>query len=67
MILDPMTLLKIIYQVSEQGYLKCPGFFAFTKGMPIMLQQITKTYAGLVNSMRGTAEEVILDTDVRGA
>ena len=64
--LDHLTLLRMIYQVGEQGYLKGPGFFAFTKGMPIMLQQNTNTYAGLVNGMRGTAEEVILDTDVRG-
>jgi hypothetical protein len=64
--LDPPTLLRMIYQVGEQGYLKGPGFFAFTKGMPIMLQQNTNTYAGLVNGMRGTVEEVILDTDVRG-
>ena len=34
--------------------------------MPIMLQQNTNTYAGLVNGMRGTAEEVILDTGVEG-
>jgi hypothetical protein len=64
--LDPLTLLRMIYQVGEQGYLKGPGFFAFTKGMPIMLQQNTNTYAGLVNGMRGVAEEVILDTDVQG-
>jgi hypothetical protein len=64
--MDPFTLLRMIYQVGEQGYLKGPGFFAFTKGMPIMLQQNTNTYAGLVNGMRGTVEEVILDTDVRG-
>ena len=64
--LDHPTLLRMIYQVSEQGYLKGPGFFAFTKGMPIMLQQNTNTYAGLVNGMRGTAEEVILDTSVEG-
>ena len=56
----------MIYQVGEEGYLKGPGFFAFTKGMPIMLQQNTNTYAGLVNSMRGTAEEVILDASVQG-
>jgi hypothetical protein len=31
-----------------------------------MLQQNTNTYAGLVNGMRGTAEEVILDTSVQG-
>jgi hypothetical protein len=64
--LDPLTLLRMIYQVGEQGYLKGPGFFAFTKGMPIMLQQNTNTYAGLVNGMRGTAEEVILHKDVQG-
>jgi hypothetical protein len=64
--LDHLTLLRMVYQVGEQGYLKGPGFFAFTKGMPIMLQQNTNTYAGLVNGMRGTAEEVVLDTDVQG-
>jgi hypothetical protein len=64
--LDSLALLRMIYQVGEQGYLKGPGFFAFTKGMPIMLQQNTNTYAGLVNGMRGTAEEVILDTGVEG-
>ena len=62
--MDHPTLLRIIYQVSEQGCLKGPGFFAFTKGMLIMLQQNTNTYAGLVNSIRGTAEEVILDTGI---
>jgi hypothetical protein len=65
--LDHLTLLRMIYHVGEQGYLKGPGFFAFTKGMPIMLQQNTNTYAGLVNGMRGTAEEIILDTAVQGA
>jgi hypothetical protein len=64
--LDPLTLLRIIYYVGEEGYLKGPGFFAFTKGMPIILQQNTNTYAGLVNGMRGTAEEVILDASVQG-
>ena len=64
--MDPHTLLRLIYQVGEQGYLKGPGLFAFTKGMPVMLQQNTNTYAGLVNGMRGTAEEVILDTHMRG-
>ena len=64
--LDPLTLLRMIYHVGEEGYLKGPGFFAFTKGMPIMLQQNTNTYAGLVNGMRGTAEEVILDAGVQG-
>lgn len=36
--LDPFTLLRMLYQVGEQGYLKGLGLFAFTKGMPIMLQ-----------------------------
>lgn len=31
-----------------------------------MLQQNTNTYAGLVNGMRGTAEEVILDASMQG-
>ncbi|KFZ24678.1 hypothetical protein V502_00843, partial [Pseudogymnoascus sp. VKM F-4520 (FW-2644)] len=65
--LDPLTLLRMIYHVGEEGYLKGPGFFAFTKGMPIMLQQNTNTYAGLVNGMRGTAEEVILDASVQAS
>ncbi|PVH67769.1 hypothetical protein DL98DRAFT_600143 [Cadophora sp. DSE1049] len=62
---DNLTLLRTIYHVGEEGYLKGPGFFAFTKGIPIMLQQNTNTYAGLVNGMRGSAEEVILDVSVR--
>jgi hypothetical protein len=56
----------MVYHVGEEGYLKGPGFFAFTKGMPITLQQNTNTYASLVNGMRGTAEEVILDASVQG-
>ena len=35
--LDPLILLRMIYQVGKQGYLKGPGFFAFTKGIPIIL------------------------------
>ncbi|KFY67930.1 hypothetical protein V496_01338 [Pseudogymnoascus sp. VKM F-4515 (FW-2607)] len=46
--LDPLTLLRMIYQVGKEGYLKGPGFFAFTK----------------VNGMRGTAKEVILDSSI---
>jgi ATP-dependent exoDNAse (exonuclease V) alpha subunit len=42
------------------------GFFAFTKGMPVMFLQNTNTSAGLVNGMVGSVEEVILDRDVRG-
>jgi hypothetical protein len=63
---DPLTLLRMISLVGEEGYLKGPGFFAFTKGMPVMLQQNTNTYAGLVNGMRGTAEEVVLDSSAQG-
>jgi len=33
---------------------------------PVMLLQNTNTSAGLVNGMTGSAEEVILDQDVRG-
>ena len=64
--LDNLTLLQMMYHVGEEGYLKGPGFFAFTKGMPIMLQQNTNTYAGLVNGMRGSAEKVILDASAQG-
>jgi hypothetical protein len=64
--LDHLTLLRMIFHVGEEGYLKGPGFFAFTKSIPIMLQQNTNTYTGLVNGMRGTAEEVILDASVQG-
>jgi hypothetical protein len=63
---DPTTLLKLMFQVGEVQHLKGPGFFAFTKGMPVMLLQNTNTSAGLVNGMTGSAEEVILDQDVRG-
>jgi hypothetical protein len=35
--LDPLTLLRMIYQVGKQGYLKGLGFFAFTKGILIIL------------------------------
>jgi hypothetical protein len=63
---DPTTLLKLMFQVGEVEHLKGPGFFAFTKGMPVMLLQNTNTSAGLVNGMMGSAEEVILDIDVRG-
>jgi hypothetical protein len=64
--LDYLALLQTIYQVGEEGYLKGPSFFAFTRGMPVMLQQNTNTYAGLINGMRGTAERVILDTSMQG-
>ena len=55
----------MIYQVNKEGYLKGPGFFAFIKSMPIMLQQNTNTYAGLVNNIRGTAKKVILNTNMQ--
>jgi len=54
-----------MFQVGEVKRLKGPGFFAFTKGMPVMLLQNTNTSAGLVNGMTGFAEEVNLDIDVR--
>jgi hypothetical protein len=50
-----------MFQVGEVQSLKGPGFFAFTKGMPVMLLQNTNTSAGLVNGMTGSAEEVILE------
>ena len=43
--LDSLTLFRMIYHVGEERYLKGPCFFAFTEGMPIMLQQNTNTYA----------------------
>jgi hypothetical protein len=64
--IDPATLLKLMFQVGEAKHLKGPGFFAFTKGMPLMLLQNTNTSAGLVNGMIGSAEEVVLDRDVQG-
>ena len=64
--IDSATLLKLMFQVGEVQHLKGPGFFAFTKGMPVMLLQNTNTSAGLVNGMTGFADEVILDIDVRG-
>lgn len=56
----------MMFRVGEAGNLKGPGFFAFTKGMPVMLLHNTKTSSGLVNGMTGTAERAILDTDVQG-
>jgi hypothetical protein len=64
--IDSTTLLKLMFQVGEVQHLKSPGFFAFTKGMPVMLLQNTNTSAGLVNGMTGSAQEIILDIDVRG-
>jgi ATP-dependent exoDNAse (exonuclease V) alpha subunit len=55
--IDSATLLKLIFQVGEIQHLKEPGFFAFTKGMPVMLLQ--NTSVGLVNGMTGFADEVI--------
>lgn len=64
--IDQLTLIQQVYHVGEIGYLKGPGLLAFTKGMPVMLQQNTNTFAGLVNGMRATGEEVVLDTNTQG-
>jgi hypothetical protein len=56
----------MIFRVGEAGNLKDPGFFAFTKGMPVILLHNTKTSSGLVNRMTGTAKRAILDTDIQG-
>ena len=64
--LDRSELLKMMFQVSEVGTLKGPGFVAFTRGMPVMLLQNTNTSAGLVNGMTGTAEEAVLDKAIHG-
>jgi PIF1-like helicase/helitron helicase-like protein len=63
---DHALLIRMMFRVGEAGSLKGPGFFAFTKGMPVMLLHNTKTSSGLVNGMTGTAERAILDTDVQG-
>jgi hypothetical protein len=54
----------MIFRVGEAGKLKGPGFLAFTKGMSVMLLYNTRTSLGLVNSMTGTTERAILNTDV---
>ncbi|KAH6668288.1 hypothetical protein B0J14DRAFT_547600 [Halenospora varia] len=54
-----------MFRVGEAGKLKGPGFLAFTKGMPVMLLQNTRTSSGLVNGMTATAERAILDIDVQ--
>jgi hypothetical protein len=64
---DHALLVRMMFRVGEAGKLKGPGFLAFTKGMPIMLLQNTRTSSGLVNGMTGTAERAILDADVQGA
>jgi len=63
---SPAVLLKKMFQLGEAGKLKGPGFFAFSKGMPIMLLQNTNTSHGLVNGMTATAEEAILDKSIQG-
>jgi hypothetical protein len=63
---DHALLVRMMFRVGEAGKLKGPGFLAFTKGMPVMLLQNTRTSSGLVNGMTGTAERAILDTDVQG-
>lgn len=61
--LDPAVLLRKMFQIGESGKLVGPGFFAFSKGMPVMLLQSTNTSHGLVN---GIAEEAVLDKDIQG-
>lgn len=55
----------MMFREGEVGQLKGPGFLAFSKGMPVMLLQNTKTSSGLVNGMTATAERAILDTDIQ--
>jgi hypothetical protein len=52
----------MMFWVGEAGKLKGLGFLAFTKGMPVILLQNTRTSSGLVNGMTATAERAILDT-----
>jgi hypothetical protein len=63
--IDPALLVRMMFRVGEAGKLKGPGFLAFTKGMPVMLLQNTRTSSGLVNGMTATAERAILDTVVQ--
>jgi hypothetical protein len=60
--IDHALLVRMMFRVGEAGKLKGPGFLAFTKGMPVMLLQNTRTSSGLVNGMTATAEKAILDT-----
>ena len=55
----------MMFRVGEAGKLNGPGFLAFTKGMPVMLLQNTRTSSGLVNGMTATAERAILDINVQ--
>jgi hypothetical protein len=40
---DYALLVRMMFRVGETGQLKGPGFLAFTKGMPVMLLQNTRT------------------------
>jgi len=40
---DHALLVRMMFRVGEAGKLKGPGFLAFTKGMPVMLLQNTRT------------------------
>ena len=55
----------MMFRVGESGKLKGPGFLAFTKGMPVMLLQNTRTSSGLVNGITATIEKAILDIDMQ--
>ena len=59
---DYTLLVRMMFRA---GKLKGPGFFAFTKGMPVILLENAKTSSGLVNSMTATVERAILDADVQ--
>jgi hypothetical protein len=63
--IDHALLVRMMFQVGEVGNLKGPSFLAFTKGMPVMLLQNTRTSLGLVNGMTVTAERAILDINVQ--
>ncbi len=62
---DYALLVRMMFRVGKTGQLKGPRFLAFTKGMPVMLLQNTRTISGLVNGMTATAEMAILDTDIQ--
>jgi hypothetical protein len=62
---DPQMLLRLIYQVSEQGYIKGPASLPSPRACQLCSPE-NYMYTGLVNVIIGTTKEVILDTDVRG-
>ncbi len=63
--IDHALLIRMMFRVGEAGKLKGPSFLAFTKGMPVILLQNTRTSSGLVNGMTATTQRAILDTDVQ--